>query len=560
MKRKLLWWLGIPLGLILIFVIYFIIVARVPAPDVDKSFVSEVHVLQPDSNYYVYKNNWLRKSKSGLWEMYLEGKPFERGVINGKLAEKLVRNQEVYFVEMLNKLIPSKLYINFLKYFVVWFNRDLDENIDEEFKEEIYGVSQSFSHDFDFIGPAYYRILNYHAAHDIGHLVQELHLVGCTSFAAWGEKSADGKLIAGRNFDFFVGDKFAEDKIVSFNKPDKGHKFMMVTWGGMTGATSGMNEKGLAVTINAARSEIPVSTATPISIVAREVLQYASNIEEAYEIIRNRKTFVSQTFLIASAADKKAVVIDKAISSTGKFETDTNYILSTNHFQSRELRKDKYNEEHISETSTMQRYGKLKQLVEASDKLDYKSVASILRNTKGLTEKNIGFGNERAINQMQGHHSVIFKPEDLIVWVSTSPWNVGEYKAYDLKKIFQTGFSLKENVEITADSLTIPVDSVIYTKEFKDYLVYRKLKPGIDDLLRDSKKTDDGAIETFVAANPDFYDVHKIAGDYYKSHKNYPKAKVCYKIALYKSIPWKADSLNICENLSEIELREKEGR
>ena len=269
-----------------------------------------MQVEEKDKGLFVYKDNWIRKSKSGLWEMYVEGDAFERGVINGKLSKQLVVKQEVQFVDMLNELIPSRFYINFLKYFVAWFNRDLDENITEEYKKEIYGVSLSASPDYSFIGPNYYRILNYHAAHDIGHLLQELHMVGCTSFSAWGAKTPDSSLIVGRNFDFYVGDGFAEDKIIAFINPNVGNKFMMVTWGGMIGAVSGMNEKGLTVTINAARSEIPTSSATPISIVAREVLQYAGTVDEAYEIIAKRKTFVAQTFMVSSDADKKTVVLE----------------------------------------------------------------------------------------------------------------------------------------------------------------------------------------------------------------------------------------------------------
>jgi hypothetical protein len=50
---------------------------------------------------------------------------------------------------------------------------------------------------------------------------------------------------------FFAGDEFAEEKIAVFINPDKGHKFMMYTWAGMIGSVSGLNEKGISVTINA---------------------------------------------------------------------------------------------------------------------------------------------------------------------------------------------------------------------------------------------------------------------------------------------------------------------
>ncbi len=58
------------------------------------------------------------------------------------------------------------------------------------------------------------------------------------SFGTWNDRSKDSSLIIGRNFDFYVGDKFAEDKIVAFYKPDKGYRFMFITWAGFTGVVS----------------------------------------------------------------------------------------------------------------------------------------------------------------------------------------------------------------------------------------------------------------------------------------------------------------------------------
>ena len=65
--------------------------------------------------------------------------------------------------------------------------------------------------------------------------------VGCTSFGAWADKTDDNTLLIGRNFDFYVGDAFAQNKLIDFVKPTKGYKFMMVSWAGMIGAVSGMN-------------------------------------------------------------------------------------------------------------------------------------------------------------------------------------------------------------------------------------------------------------------------------------------------------------------------------
>jgi len=221
--------LGVLLLLILAGIIYILIVSRTNPPEIADQSSLNWQRTENSPGFYSLKNSWFRKSASGLYELYVEGKPYERGVVNGKLTKELLQKQEEYFNDQINKMIPSKFYLHFLKYFVGWFNRDLDKYITPEYKAEIYGVSASASDKYNYIGSNYQRILNYHAAHDIGHALQNLALVGCTSFGTWGGKSADSNMIIGRNFDFYVGDHFSENKIVAFEHPSEGHKFMSVT-------------------------------------------------------------------------------------------------------------------------------------------------------------------------------------------------------------------------------------------------------------------------------------------------------------------------------------------
>src|SRR6478672_2295424 len=237
------------------------------------------------------------------------------------------------FFSKINDIVPSNFKQRLLRGFLKWYNRKLYLNVPEEYKTEIYGISEYTSHDFDNIAPRYLRSLYLHGAHDIGHALQDLALVGCSSFAAWDEKSEDGSLILGRNFDFYAGDEFAKDKIVAFVKPDKGYPFMMVTWAGMVGVCSGMNNEGLTITINAGKSKIPLIAKTPISILTREILQYAKNIDEAIAIAKKRKVFVSESIMIGSATDKKAILIEVSPDNLGVYEvSNSNELVCTNHY------------------------------------------------------------------------------------------------------------------------------------------------------------------------------------------------------------------------------------
>lgn len=549
LKRKKFWKrvgyvFGSILLLLLIGVIYIVQVSKVNPPKVKDMSSLQLQRTDHGNGFYTLNNSWFRHSKSGLFEMYVEGAPFEMGVINGKLSEELVVRQEDHFAEQIGKMIPSSFQRNYLKYMIGFFNRNLNKNVKEEYLEEIYGVSESASPKYQYLGNNYQRILNYHAAHDIGHAVQNLALVGCTSFGTWGAMSQDSTMIIGRNFDFYVGDKFAEDKIVAFFNPKQGHKFMTVTWGGFVGAVSGMNDQGLSVTINAAKTDLPTGSATPVSIVTREILQYAKNIQEAITIAKSRKMFVSESFLVASANDNKAVIIEKTPDALDVYDPNKNFIVCANHFQSPSLSKTKMNIEQENESASMYRYKRLTQLLDANGKNTVQKTINILRDQKGLNGANIGMGNEKAINQLIAHHSIVFEPKKLLVWVSTSPWQLGEYVAYDLNKIFAL-HGLKNNHEIADSSLTIAPDSFLLSSAYKNFIVFRTLKQHIQDGAKVN-------VDSLVASNPEFYNAYVLAGDYLYKQKNYTAALRNYQTALTKVIATKKEEDHIRKQIEKI--------
>ena len=498
------WAFGIPLALIAIAVLACVWLHATADLGEPEFVPSQVPVVQVNDSLRRWGSSSLRIDPDGLYEMRVCGGPFERGEAIGKLGEDLLYQQEKAFADKLFEMVPSSRYRAFLHYFITIFNRRMGASVPLEYRQEIKAMSASCTHEFDEFGSPYERQMQYHSAHDIGHVMQDYMLVGCTSFAVWGRESADSSLLMARNFDFYMGEEFSKNKLVLFEKPDSGYAYVSVTWPGMLGVVSGMNTQGLAVTINASKLEVPSSSATPISILVKSILQYASNIEEAETIAASFKTFVCESILVGSANDGRAVIIEKtpsamgvyspgggsessrmtaassanmvsqlggavesvrqgvASSSTANVATHgcgsvtgrladfssgnsaasldeasvVTRIICTNHYQSDRFRDDPVNVENIRVSDSGYRYRRVQQLLDSLGSIDYLKAAAVLRDIRGVDGEDVGYCNDLSINQMLAMHSVIFKPAEKKIWVSTSPWQFGKFVCFDLDEVF----------------------------------------------------------------------------------------------------------------------------
>lgn len=503
---------------------------QVPTPKFESNkTVDSYKRTQLGPDHYQVQNCWLKKNKYGIWEMYLEGTPYERGLIYGILAKELMEKQEVHFVSQIKEMIPNSFFLQILKGFVGWFNRDIYKYIPEENQQEIYGVSQSFSDQFNYIGPKYYRILNYHAAHDIGHALTDLNMVGCTSFAVKNGLSKDSTLLVARNFDFYLGDAFAEDKLIVFMNPDKGYKFASYAWAGLTGVVSGMNEKGITVTLNASKSDIPYEAKEPISLLARQILQYAATIEEAQAIAGKSETFVSESLLIGSAQDHEAAIIEKSPQKMDVYESGKDYLVCANHYQGNAFIKDSVNINNLKDTDSKYRFDRMNQLMTKSYPMDVKDAAAILRNKNGLNDKFIGYGNSKSLNQLIAHHGILFKPEEEKLWISTPPYQLGAFICYDLKTVFQSRGHFT-----SIDSLAIPPDPFLQSRDYKRFEAFKIVKQKISKfvMLGIPFELSPAAEKEFISNNPQSFVTYLALGDYFVKIKKNKKAITYYKESL----------------------------
>lgn len=481
------------LGVVLSWSINWYCVA--PTPLIDKEPAILHYALSVNQETRSIQSCWLKKEDQ-LYRMVLKGDPFSRGYANAVLTQNLIREQEASLLDTVRTFVPSPIALWLLTKYVVWRNRDLPDYVEEAFKLEIYGLSKGYIDPFPEIGPLYHRLLNYHAAHDISHAVMDNPLVGCTSFAAWGDKTRDSHLLLGRNFDFDAGRCFDVNKIVMRVYPDQGLGFISVAWPGMIGVVSGLNEALIAITINALQTTDTAQVGTPVSLVIRKVLGEARSIQEAVRIIEQSQVFVSDSYLIADGKSGEAVVVEKTPQRCAVRRPAGSFIVSSNHAMMPELAGDERNLKYMAEGTTVDRYNRMEALIaQESRGLTPETAATILRDRTLPNGVADSYGNAAAVNGLLATHSVIIDATEGLVWVSQGPHQLGAFLPFGLKEF-----------EHPEGAVTIPPDPILASGAYARHVKANDLIRQAEELLSDEQL--DPAAELLaqaVALSPRFY-------------------------------------------------------
>lgn len=446
---------------------------------------------------------WLGQSwvsqREGLTIVRLKGPPFDMGYASGKLLQEKMKTLEDEFLVMIHGYVPQEWKIKLLKGYVMFRNRRLSDYVSMEDRLQIYGTTLGCPDPHPELGEYYNRLLNYHAAHDISYMMIDNPLIskaGCTAFGAWGSATENGHLITGRNFDWEAAEVFSRDRVVIMCEPQDGIPFISLSWASMAGVVSGMNRAGVSVTINGAPSSLPGETATPVAMVARDVLQQAHNLTNALDIIRNTRVFVSTLWLIGSKADGKFVVVEKTPEATHIREPEGDSIVSANHFQTEKLKDDKRNLRYIEEATSIPRYTRMMELVQTNQGvINAARAAEMLRDRLLPGGKFAGNGHRATLNALIATHATVMDLTEGIFWAASPPNQLGKFVAFDVN-----------DFERELPAQTIPDDAMLSSGEYaKVKEAHQALVIGQQALRKHEATAALTAAEKAEANNPGFY-------------------------------------------------------
>lgn len=120
---------------------------------------------------------------------------------------------------------------------------------------------------------------------------------GCSAFA-W--QCADGRVIAGRNYDFFEG---LPTRHLYATQPTQGFGHVGMNGGLVGGRNDGLNERGVFVALHKVMANRPLDlkAGIPFHLVLRIVLEHCATAAEAVELICSLPHFVMFNYTVADA-------------------------------------------------------------------------------------------------------------------------------------------------------------------------------------------------------------------------------------------------------------------
>ena len=500
----------------------------------------------PDGRRHLGQSWFLQRA--GRSTLDLRGDPFTIGFANAKLTAGLLAEQERALIETVETFLPNPVALYGAALMVLIHNRNLPEYVKDEYKLEIFGLSHMDGDDpYSQFGSRYHRILNYHAAHDISHWVLDTPAIGCTSFAAVGERTAGGHLLTGRNFDWESGDHFDVNKVIARFRPEQGRAFLSVSWPGMAGAVTGINDARIYCSINGAHTEhMGLGVGCPVSLVVREVLQYAVDLDSAIQIIQRSDVFVADSFLLADGKTGDAVVVEKTPAASATRRLHNGLLLQANHFESPSLSPDRGNLRYMRDGTSMARRRRLAELLTRhSGQLDPQRTAEILRDRLGVGDVDRGLGHRATINPMIATHSVIADVTQGVLWVSRGRHQLGAFDAYSIEE-FGGGAGP-----------TIPPDAALL-REYQDLSRFRQLISELERRLSAGEELGaQGAQELreAEALNPLSPEVARLRGDFARRAGDLRTALDAYLAAIDARPAFRSDREDLSRRVRDLRKR-----
>lgn len=170
----------------------------------------------------------------------------------------------------------------------------------------------------------------------VANTLLELRRIGCSTLIVEPAKSATGGPLFGRNFDFPPFGVLDRYSVVFVIRPTDKHAFASVSYPGLMGVISGMNDAGLCVaTLDVEESGDGSSRfdplGVPLTLAFRQILEECSTVDEAETLLK--KSHATTHANLAVCDRKSAAVFEITPKQVARRNAEDAALPCTNHFR-----------------------------------------------------------------------------------------------------------------------------------------------------------------------------------------------------------------------------------
>ena len=178
----------------------------------------------------------------------------------------------------------------------------------------------------------------------VANCLWDIKKLGCSTIFVASDRSATGKPLMGRNFDFPTLGVLQKFSLVIVCRPNGKHAFASVGFPGLVGVVSGMNDAGLSIATLDVKSTGDGAppfdlSGTPLILTFRRILEECTTVAEAEALLKSVKRTTLMNLAVCDSAGA-GVVFELTPKSVGVRKADDGLCCCTNHFRTAGLATD----------------------------------------------------------------------------------------------------------------------------------------------------------------------------------------------------------------------------
>ena len=355
----------------------------------------------------------------------ISGAPRERGRQYGEQsAERIARGIKIYRRRL---EVRGKDWLKVCNY-AENFSTFLDQSV-PECMEEMKGIAEGAGVDI-----AHVLVLNARTELMYGHqtTAESFPNDGCTAIVVLPERSSDGCLLHGQNWDWIAD--CVDTGVVLRIRPDYGPDILTFAEAGQL-ARCGFNANGVSISGNFLESDADMRAqgwALPLAIIRRLALEASNYHDSLKAVFQSSKMFSNN--MVVSHMDGESYSLEATPEEVFWVEPENGLLVHANHFQSLSA-QCKIRDTGIPDSpDSLYRLRRTRNALESLEKISIEDLKTAFKDDFGTPYSVCrppipGRYGDRGSASVA---TIIMKPSKGLMWIAPAPWEKGEFTQYSI--------------------------------------------------------------------------------------------------------------------------------